>query len=243
MKKVMLSTLAVGGLMLTSMAVSNAAITYRLTPLPGGTTFAATTGTDLYTGVASAGTNYLARLDDTNATLANFVEPSSISYGNLVIDPTPGGVNDTWNPGTDAYFLFTLESSTDGGSTWGGPTYFQVNGTVSGSMSNSGASTNAAFTVDGYFASLDGSTVAYTDDLGIVSIPTPANRQGVLLTVPVGGIDTDVYVEFANSFPITGTLAEGGFVAAVVPEPGTMAMLLGMGVSGSLLALRRRARK
>jgi len=119
---------------------------------------------------------------------------------------------------------------------------FVVSGLINGMTTFDGTNggSNAAFAPASI--KIDGSSAAFLS--GVVS---PAGR--VSLEIPnlnFCGVAADVFFDQTDALTAPGPnspLTVGGYVRSAVtsvPEPGTLPMLLGSGVAGSLLLLRRR---
>lgn len=166
-----------------------------------------------------------------------FTDASTVSFGTT--DQTVlGGV-----PSTDTYTnksaAFSFDVNVLDNMTFNS---FQVNGVINGStsVSTTGSASNATFTAQSLF--LNGALAP------AVLVTSPNGRVSLaLFAVNFGGTPVDVFVEQQNAITAPGAqnlLSEGGFVrvteSTVVPEPGSLALLAGMGVGGSVLLRRRR---
>lgn len=73
-------------------------------------------------------------------------------------------------------------------------------------------------------------------------VPNPNNGlSSVLASIMFGSVPMQIYINQVQDIPapLLQPLSISGYVTTV-PEPGTLALLIGSGVSGSLLLLRRR---
>ena len=168
--------------------------------------------------------------------MQTFSGDSSVSFGfSTQTGPTGSGTFTA----VPANFSFDLTVPSGTGSTKSFQVLGQIDGTSSfDTATNTGAS-NAFFSpvsilVDGVAQSL-------------IATSSPAGRNSLEISgLNFGtGIAVDVFFDQRDALTAPGPnnpLTVGGFVRSSVPEPGTVAMLVGMGVSGSAFLLRKRRR-
>ena len=132
---------------------------------------------------------------------------------------------------------------------------YNVNGMLKTNLL-SGSATNLILA-----GSTGGSTASLTGSQSSVSNPAVISYASDFLLFPTPAVDSDITFAFNGLQSTPGGLTQGGsnfnsFVASIqggfgynpspkniVPEPGTVAMFAGMGVSASLFALKLRKRR
>lgn len=174
------------------------------------------------------------------------VTPSTISYGlTFATQNVPFPSSDTFT-NVPTTFLFTVQQEVLGVPT--GPIHtLEVNGRIHGPMSVDAigkGSSSANFIADlitDYGA--DGIKGTGDDVLSLAgTVLSPVAVTSKKIDTLIGGFPVQLYVDYLNaltppasSFP----LAVGGYITDV-PEPGTLALLVGSGLTGSLFLMRRR---
>lgn len=186
---------------------------------------------------------YLSRLDaSTGDNIIN--APSTVVLGTTVsIEKTAIRPNhDTW---TDVPTSFKVDISHD----FATDTHTML---IEGLIRKSDTEAVGEMSVDagGVGSSTAAFVVSKITDLtnGNVSLPgvvlDPTGTTSNLILTKVDGIDISFFVEHLEALSPPGDfpnfLAIGGYVTDV-PEPGSLALLIGFGVSGSLFLRRRRA--
>ena len=218
------------GLLLGGASVSQAQYFNYSTTFSDGTTTASSTvmGQTVLINTTNPGT-FLTASPQGFTTGANALVGTSVSL--FTLDPTSSGANAAPNSGgfaitdTNYTYTFTLQrvSDTNGTSNIGAPVTFSGGGTITGGLD------------------------ASTDTVNIG--PGPRVGGGVPSGVPIsfvaGGENFNVVFDSRRNPGIPGIgLPTGGvtfFVtSSAVPEPGSVAMMIGMAVSGSAFVLRRR---
>jgi hypothetical protein len=231
MKKLCVSLLA-AGLLFGSIASSNAATVFLKV-------------TD------SASNNWLAGIPTTNGDVTSLFSPLN---GGLFLDftvPPPngfvygsadqldtGGVAGTWDPGTEAWF--DVIASLDDSDVSGDATEdrrFTVKGLITGSVD--AASSTAVWQAYEIFDVDNGVAFPFVVEADPIS-GTSSLRWDFFLS-PI--VPVNMWVEGVgqtlNRVGIPPPTSIEGSVSSV-PEPGTLALLVGFGVSGSLLFRRRK---
>jgi hypothetical protein len=219
--------LLVGGL-----ATTSSAITFTVTQ-PSGTVSNLTSDNFDLTGVTTnSGTVYTATLAP--QPVQNFLGDSSVSFG---VTTQTGGIGSGSYTNVPTNFTFDLTVPISGTTQ-----SFAVEGLTNGTSSFDGTNgaSNAKFApqtilVDGVVTP----TIAATSPAGRLSLEIPNINYGV-------GEHVDVFFDLTDALTAPGPnqlLSIGGYVRATVnttPEPGTLALLTGMGVSGSMFLRRKR---
>jgi hypothetical protein len=251
MNKFFVSTLAVAALIAAATASHAVTLTYELLtpPSSGATTFTTGPGISGYQADPSMpGSTY-------DSTLSNyFAQPSLVHLSQTFTTPSEVFIGD------DTTVAGTGVSNTS--------TYFdQAHSSLSFNFEvdtgNSISATAHEFTVDGYLQGGLGygpTGAAYsnakliltsvTDDTpGYTSIlSTPSTNPGdglpsLELDTTINGQAVDIWVDtpLGKPFPGNPQIVLNGFMASgAVPEPGSVAMIVGMGISGGIFLRRRR---
>ena len=182
--------------------------------------------------------------------------PTVVNFGTTQTfggSPSVAGNSATFNgpsdPNANVQFTFALQNDVSGNQDAADPTVsgdpfdeFLVSGYLSGSVgyptANSGNSTSKIT-----FTSITNLTNPGAQ-LPFVITTNPNNGfLALYLKATVGANDYDIYLNQSQdiSAPGKNALSISGFVQnAAVPEPGSMALLLGLGVTGSALLRRRK---
>jgi len=170
-----------------------------------------------------------------------YFTPSVISFGNLTTLPlvAPGpGVNGTFTAAGSLDFQF---GQGDGGGGFAfGPDVINAAVTLSGSVGYS--ATNVPFSTAKLIAnSLTVASGPNAGAVGVADIDPNNGLQAIRLDLVYGGTPVSLWFDKITSIPAPGAqnLTISGCIQDV-PEPGSMALLVGSGVAGSLLLLRRR---
>ncbi len=234
--KKFLLTAAAGALMFTP-ALSSQAVTFTLT-VPSATAISPAQNNFVQTGVSSDNNIFnAALLPSIPVTLNN---QSNVSYGTTQIGGGFFGASDTFST-MPANFTFDVTANNI-------TNVFVVNGEIDNGVgttnldANGNGSTNASFKVDSLV--LNGVTT-FTN---LVSSPNAGRTSLVASNVSFGDTFANVYIEQINGLtaPFSFTsLSVGGYIGVTaVPEPGGVALLMGLGVSSAgFLARRRRAQR
>jgi hypothetical protein len=161
-------------------------------------------------------------------------------YSLFLIQTTPNSVPPpdragTYNSTTQYFFDISVD---------GGPVHtFRVDGTVTGQVS-----LNSAFVPgsDAFFQSTLVTDLTTGASSAAFALAPDARESLVLSGIDFGnGVIGNVWVDFRQRItpPLGNPASIGGFFGAtVVPEPGAVAMLIGSGLGGGLLVIRRRRR-
>lgn len=188
---------------------------------------------------------------NSGAAFTNFFVPDGLGGPVFYSEPTviKFGDTNTIGPasGTGTFTNVPVEFTFDisGGSVAapdGTNQHFIASGLLNGDVGFSGGSPFSTTHVT--FTKLEDTTAGVSTTTTVIN---PNNGLASLLISNVGSLGLDVYLNDVQdiSAPGTQTLSISGFVVATppnVPEPGSLAMLLGASVSGSLLLLKRRKR-
>lgn len=233
LQKMMVPALA-AGLVLGVAGVSHAQMSFDVTQpsntSPGGA------ADNFYAGVTTnSGSPFTASLIQLNSP-QTFNSDSSVSFGQTSVV----GANSTAGTFTAVPTNFTFDITA--ASMTGITRQFQVQGNINGTVSldaNGNGASNAFFTPFAFL--VDGVNTPF------VTVISPAGRVSDLLQgLSFGGTNVDVYVDQRDALTTPGPnapLTIGGFVAtsaAAVPEPGSVALMVGMGLSGAGFLARRR---
>jgi hypothetical protein len=236
MNKLVLSTLAAAALLGAAGAGQAQVFTYELL-----------TGTTPYTtfpGVSPTTT--------TDTTITDFFSPSA-----TVSNPQPYAVpsvlkfgDDTTTPGTGAPNTLATFSSVpvsfnflvDSGNTIGATAHnFTVMGSITGSVGYDSTSTPFSRAKVTYTSIVDNTT----GQVSVLSTDPQNTLPALLLSTHINGSSVAIYLDISQSKPIPGdVVTHVGFIAAhaAVPEPGSVAMLVGMSISGTAFLARKRRR-
>lgn len=233
-----LTGLLVGGLVASSSAQQSYEVTEPSATPPGGTLPA--DNFDTFPGVlTNGGTAPFAAFLNQLAPVQHFAGNSSVSFG--FTQQTPGGIGMGSYTNVPANFTFDLTVPDLTGAT----KQFQVQGLVNGTVSFDGAigATDASFVPETIL--VDGVATPF------VSATSPAGRLSDEISNLDFGTGTNVTVFFDQVDALTAPgpntpLSIGGYVESTpiitTPEPGAMALLTGMGLSGLLFVRTRRRR-
>jgi len=181
----------------------------------------------------NSGSTFTASLIQLNSP-QTFNSDSSVSFGTTSVV----GANSTSGTFSGVAANFTFDVTVP--STLGVTRQFQVLGFIDGTVSldavGNGAS-NAFFTPSAFL--VDGVNTPFVTAL------SPAGRLSDLLQgLNFGGTNVDVFFDNRDALTTPGPnapLSIGGFIASsTVPEPGTVALMTGMGISGTVFLRRRR---
>jgi len=207
---------------------------------------------------ASHALSYLVKINapitTVNTTNGNFQEvytpaadfeyftPSVVSYGALdtlpLVPPGPN-VNGTF-PGAGAILDFEFGQGNGGGGYPFGSDVINAAVALTGSVGYS--ATNVPFSTAKLIAnSLTVASGPNAGAVGVADIDPNNGLQAIRLDLVYDGTPVSLWFDKISSIPAPGAqnLTISGFIQDV-PEPGSMALLVGSGVAGSLLLLRRR---
>jgi hypothetical protein len=231
----LLASLALTGLLVVGLASTSSALTFTVTQ-PSGTVSNATSDNFDMAGVTTNGgtdtTTFTASLNP--ALLPqDFLGDSSVSFG-VTTQSGAAGHGSYTNVATNFTFDLTVPIA-------GLTRSFAVQGLINGTSDFDGVNgaSKAKFSpvtilVDGLVTP----TVVATSPAGRVSLE--------IAGLSFGATKVDVFFDSIDALTAPGPnslLSIGGFVRSTpVPEPGTLALLAGMGVSGSLFLGRKRRR-
>ncbi len=229
--------------LLSLAGASHAQLSFTITQpsvtTPGGT------ADSFYNGVNSDNSLFSASLIQNNSP-QSFNKASSVSFG-LTSNIGANGTSDTFT-NKAANFTFDLTVPGNTGPFPGTPVpgaatrQFVVMGFINGSSSldaNGVGSSDAAFRPDSFL--VDGVNTPF-----IVGAVSPAGRVSDLVqNLNFGGTHVDVFFDAVDALTTPGNnapLTIGGYVTPTsVPEPGTVALLTGLGVTGTVFLRRKRA--
>jgi hypothetical protein len=235
MKKLLASLLA-GGLLL-GLSTASHAFSYTLQMISGDTSL--TTPPGLLTGNGKFAELFTPPAPNP----FEYFTPSVVSFGQLETDPQFVPVPHDNTTGTFASPTGLIHLKFGPGDGAGGFAdgidTFEASGTLVGTVgfTNGIAFSTAHFTNGGI-------KIIAGPNAGLVGVPSidPENGLPALLVSPVyNGVLVNFWFDRISSLPAPGAapLTLSGFIEDV-PEPGTMALLIGSGVAGSLLLIRRR---
>jgi hypothetical protein len=258
MNKFFVSGLAIAGLVAVAAASQATELTYELL-----TPFTVPTGTTPFTtapGLSGISADPSAPSSTFDSSLSNFF--AAIGGSQTVTSTVPGSEiqvgADTTTPGlgtanTSTYFGSTAASTetnlsfkfaidTGTSATGAGFHTFTVLGYLTGALGY--GPTDAAYSD----ARLTLTSVSDAQDAGAVlttGVTDPGDGEGAIeLTTTINGTAIDVYVDTPLGKPFPGNTPStlGGFIvsATSTPEPGSVAMIVGMGVSGGIFLRRKR---
>jgi hypothetical protein len=233
MKK-LLGSLAFCGLLITQAIASNA-VTFDV----NNTLFTTTPATDFRNGIQTQGGTFFALLG-TGLAPGLPGSGSTISFGQTAVIPALPNTSDSFAPGQQANFRFSLTVNPPVGPSV--TRTFDVMGTLTGTVSTD---PNVANNPTWNFVNLlDADAADALIPTHAASSPTfvPSFTPNTLLTF--GSVQFELFIDAHDQLPnptSTNPLSVGGFgLVPTVPEPGALALLIGTGMSSSLLVLRRK---
>jgi hypothetical protein len=232
-----LASLALAGLLAVGLSSSSDALTFTVTQ-PSAT---APAGADTFeSGVTTnSGTPYTATLIQL-IPVQNFLTDSSVSFGTTTQTGAPGSGTYTNVPANFSFDL-TVPSVLLGGTATDS---FQVQGLINGMTTFDpvlGGGSTAEFAP--HTILINGVATPF-----LTGVTSPAGRLSDEISgLSLGGSKVDVFFDAIDALTAPGAnspLSVGGFIratpAAATPEPGTWALLTGMGISGTMFLRRKR---
>ena len=233
MKKFLFNAFATGALLSIGIASQAQQFTYNM--VPGTTTFST------FPGVVPTG----------DVTLTNFFStpvvnpqtysvPSVLSFG---IDNTAPGTGGASTTGTFTAVPISYDFQVDSGTSIGATVNnFTASGFINGDVGYDATSTPFSRAQITYTSLVDNTT----GQSAFVTADPQNTLPALLLFTVINNSSVAIFLDQNQSVPIPGgTFVNQGYIAATalgVPEPGSVAMLVGMGISGSAFLLRKRRR-
>jgi hypothetical protein len=236
MNKFVLSTLAATALLGAAGASQAQVFTYEL--VTGATAYTTFPGVSATTTNDPGITDFFAPA----ATVSNpqsYAVPSVLKFGDDTTTPGAGAANTT---ATFSAVPISFDFMVDSGSTIGATAHsFTVTGSINGAVGYDSTSTPFSRAKVTY-STIKDNTTGQTD---ILSTDPQNTLPALLISTHINGSSVAIYLDISQSKPIPGDLVTHvGFIAAhaAVPEPGSVAMMVGMSVSGTAFLLRKRRR-
>ena len=224
MRKSLVSLTAAAGLIAFG-ASQSLAVTFNFNVL-GTTAFATPPG------LASTGGNYTELF--VPAGLSLVTPTSNLGFGFAIMSNPGSNVADSFSTSTQDMIEFTLEDPGQAGSL----TNFEIDGNLAGAVP-SNTSSSASFSATGIKNTTLGTSSTSTFTLmgnTYFGFNTSVGTNNVFVGVLQSALLSPASNPAGNS--IQGIITAP--VGPAVPEPGSMALLLGCAMSGGLFALRRR---
>lgn len=151
--------------------------------------------------------------------------------------PPPPQATDTFNAATSYFFDVNIDA---------GPAHrFRVDGTVTGPVTLDVGAAPGTF-VGGSNAFFQATLITDTNtgiSSALFAISPDAKESLLLPAINFGNGVGDLFVDFRQRItpPLGNPSSIGGFFGNVIPEPGTLGLLIGTGIGGLLVLRRRRA--
>ena len=255
MKKILIPSLSLG-LLAKSILVSHAlAFTLYVDDM---VTHPNAADTTYETGVATSNakfSNIFTPDPGDNGISAAYTTPSVVNFGltSTFSNSAPGTANTgTFSAaGSTRTFAFDLQNGSHAGAADGDPDAtqdafdsFVVTGTLSGSVADDGAGSTASTTKVTFSQIKNQSATGSQQMFSTLKINPNNGLMAEFIEASIAGRTYDIYINQIQDIPAPGQqLTISGFITtptSAVPEPGSMALLLGLGVSGTVLLRRRK---
>jgi len=236
MNKFLLSSLATAGLVAASAASNATAVTYALltSATPYTTTTGATPGTVPTMTNDSGITAEFTSPTDQNVAFGASATGSTFGLGNALTTSGAGTTNTTatWTS-VPLSFQFDLDTKT---TITGAAHTLTVNGNINGHAGYDGSDLRFSDGKITYTSFVD-STSSVT---GFASTDPTDSAPALELQTSIDGVQVAIWIDTTTNIQQPGTSATVSAFIETTPEPGSVAMIVGMGVSGGIFLRRKR---